>query len=198
MHKMQHGASTSSKIYNTINPFSKFPQLEEAFSVFQCWWERTSIGKEGLKVQERKRMISGEAGEEERNWNTENTHGIGHRWGGRRLLSLPGEGRRSTDPAAPGFVGLVVAVKQFEPVHHHTQFWAEARVVSFHLSIFASAGLWNWSRTQEKGNCQMWGFCKQQGQTCLTCIWRVLFCNFFLNCFCFGVLGFNQESWPTS
>lgn len=63
MHKMQpdqHGALTSSKIYNTINAFSKFPQLEEAFSVFKCWWERTSIEKEELKVQERKRMISGE------------------------------------------------------------------------------------------------------------------------------------------
>lgn len=32
-----------------------------------------------------------------------------------------GEGE-STGPAAIGFVGLVVELKRFEPVHHHIQF----------------------------------------------------------------------------
>lgn len=32
----QHRAPSSSKIYNTINPFSVLPQWEETFRVCQC------------------------------------------------------------------------------------------------------------------------------------------------------------------
>ena len=75
--------------------------------------------------------------------------------GGWKAASLPVSGGEveSTGPAATGFVGLVVEVKEFESAHHHTRFCMLDKSCPISAEYFRKCkALWDWSWMRGKGN----------------------------------------------